>query len=122
VLKALCEARFSWFRTVGRRPPFGVLIEDVLRGGELWLLDEGLERTMQPGHFFATRVAPIEDFVMTCGLIVPFDQLMTLDMEAFLTNKEEQAILTQQADDRRLPERICKTAIRRGLMERVGYQ
>ena len=37
------------------------------------------------------RVAPIEDFVMTCGAIVPVDELMALDMQALLANKEEQA-------------------------------
>lgn len=122
VLKALCEARFSWFRTIARQPPFGVRIEDLLRGGELWLLDEGLEQTMRPGSFISTRVAPIEGFVMTCGVIVPFDELMTLDMQAFLANKEEPAILIQQADDRRFPERIYKLAIMRDLMGRVEYR
>lgn len=37
------------------------------------------------------RVAPIEDFVMTCEAIVPVDELMALDMQALLANKEEQA-------------------------------
>jgi len=58
VLKALCEARFSWFRIIAKQPPFGVRIEDLLRGGELWLLDEGLEQTMRPGGFIATRSLP----------------------------------------------------------------
>jgi len=122
VLKALREARFSWFRIIARQPPFGVRIEDLLRGGELWLLDEGLERTMQPGSFLATRVAPIEYFVMTCGVIVPFDELMAVDVHAFLANHEERAILIRQADDRRFPERLYRTAIRRDLMGRVEYR
>lgn len=122
VLKALRASYFSWFRTIERQPPFGVRLEDLLRGEELWLLDEGLEQSMRPGAFVATRVAPIDDFVMTCGIIVPFDQLMTLDMEAFLTNKVEQEILIKQADDKRFPERIYRTAIGRDLMGRVEYR
>ncbi|MGD9880188.1 MAG: hypothetical protein AB7F22_17995 [Reyranella sp.] len=122
VLKALRESRFSWFRIIARQPPFGVRIEDLLRGRELWLLEEGLERTMQPGSFLAARVAPIECFVMTCGAIVPFDELMALDMHAFLANQEERAILIRQADDRRFPERLYRTAIRRDLMGRVEYR
>jgi len=59
---------------------------------------------------------------MTCGVIVPFDELMALDMQAFLANREERAILIQQADDRRFPERIYKLAIMRDLMGRVEYR
>jgi len=72
VLQALQASRFSIFRVIGRGEPAGVLLEDLMRGGTIPLLDEGLERSARPGEVFAMRVAPIEDFVITCGVVVPF--------------------------------------------------
>lgn len=67
VLQGLEAARFSIFRTIGKCEPAGVLLEDLMRGGEIPLLDEGLEQSAGPGEVFAMRVAPIEEFVITCG-------------------------------------------------------
>lgn len=73
LLEALCASRFSVFRAVGRRQPVGVRLEDLMRGGEVWLLDEGLQQSAEPGALFPMRVAPIERFVVTCGAVIPLD-------------------------------------------------
>src|SRR5450631_334315 len=73
VLQALLASRFSIFGVVGRCERAGVLLEDLMRGGTIPLLDEGMERSARPGEVFAMRVAPIEDFVITCGAVVPFN-------------------------------------------------
>src|SRR5450631_836926 len=73
VLQALQASRFSIFRVIGRCEPAGVLLEDLMRGGTIPLLDEGMERSARPGEVFVMRVAPIEDFVITCGAVVPFN-------------------------------------------------
>jgi hypothetical protein len=122
VLKALCEARFSLFRVEGKQPLVGVRLEDVLRGGELSLLDESIERGLRAGDFIATRVAAIEDFAVLCGAIVPFDDEMATEMEFSLISSEDQTTLIRSADKGKLVERIYRIAAKRELMGRVEYK
>jgi hypothetical protein len=122
VLKALCASRFSVFRVIGRHEPAGLLIEDLMRGGELWLLDEGLEQCMQPGALLATRVAPIEGFVVTCGAVIPIDREAAGEIEAFLAGSEDDEALADVADDRRFVDYIYKMAIECELMNEVEYR
>jgi hypothetical protein len=121
VLQALCASRFSLFRVIAKHELIGVLLKDAMRGGgELWLLDEGLEQCVKPGEFLATRAAPIEGFVVTCGAVIPFDKEMAEGMEVFPGSGE--AISAILADDRRFPEQVYRIAIERGQMSRVTYQ
>src|SRR6202023_1000510 len=53
VLQALQASRFSIFRTIGRCEPAGVLLEDLMRGGTVPLMVEGLERSARPERVFA---------------------------------------------------------------------
>jgi hypothetical protein len=71
VLDGLQASRFSVFGVVAKCEPAGVLVEDLMRGGKLVLLDEGMEQSAKPGEVFAMRIAPIEDFVISCGVIAP---------------------------------------------------
>jgi hypothetical protein len=50
VLAALRASRFSVFRVIGRSEPAGVLFEDLMRGGETWLVDEGMEQWPIPAR------------------------------------------------------------------------
>jgi hypothetical protein len=121
VLRALCDARFSLFRIVGKQPPVGVRLEDVVRGGEFWLPDENLEQGLQAGDFLAARVAAIEDFSVLCGAIVPFDDEMAAEMEFSLVSAEDQTALIRRADKGKLAEQIYRIAVKRELMNRVEY-
>ncbi len=122
VLQALCAARFSVFRVIEKNEIVGVLLKDLLRGGEVWLLDEGLEQTLRHGEFLAARVAPVEGFVITCGVFVPFDRQAAGEMEAVLKIGNDQAISALLADDKRFPEHVYRIAVTRELMRRVAYQ
>ncbi len=122
VLQALQASRFSIFRTIGRCEPAGVLLEDLMRGGTVPLLDEGLEQSAKPGAVFATRVAPIEEFVITCGAVVPIDHATMEECIALLINAASKAELAALADDRRFAASIYELAIELGLMSSVAYR
>jgi hypothetical protein len=122
VLRALQASRFSIFRTIGTCQPAGVLLEDLMRGGAIPLLDEGLEQSAQPGAVFAMRVAPIEEFLITCGAIVPIGPEMMeecIDVPIGAASKAELAAL---ADHRRFAASIYELAIELGLMNFVAYR
>jgi hypothetical protein len=122
VLQALQASRFSIFRVIGRCEPAGVLLEDLMRGGTVPLLDEGLERSARPDGVFAMRVAPIEDFVITCGAAVPMDFEIFEGIIEFLTDGEPDAELAALADRWRFAASLYELAIRLELMSSIMYR
>jgi hypothetical protein len=122
VLGALQASWFSIFRTIGTCQPAGVLLEDLMRGGAVQLLDEGLEQSAAPGAIFAMRVAPIEEFVITCGAIVPIDHATMEECIDLLVGAASKAELAALADDRRFAASIYELAIELGLMSFVAYR
>jgi hypothetical protein len=122
VLRGLQASRFSIFRTIGRCEPAGVLLEDLMRGGTTPLLDEGLEQSARPGEVFAMRVAPIEEFVITCGAVVPMSIETYEEIIDFLTDGEPNAELAAFADNRRFATSLYELAIELELMSFVAYR
>jgi hypothetical protein len=122
VLKGLQASRFSIFRIIGRCEPAGVLLEDLMRGGAIALLDEGLEQSAKPGEVFAMRVAPVEEFVITCGAVVPIDIEIFEGIIDFLTDGAPDAELAALADHWRFAASLYELAIELGLMNFVAYR
>lgn len=122
VLQSLQAARFSIFRMIGKCEPAGVLLEDLMRGGVISLLDEGLELSAVPGDVFAIRVAPVEDFAITCGAIVPFRIETFGEMIDFLTDIAADGELAALADNWRFAASLYELAIELGLMRFMAYR
>jgi hypothetical protein len=118
VLDAMRNARFSIIGILRRHDVAGLIVEDLFRGVEVWLVDEGLESSLPA---LATRLCTPEGFAMTAGVLVPVDIELIEDAIAdtpqLLRNRREELI-----DDRRLAEAIYRVALASGLMEQVAYQ
>src|ERR1044072_270687 len=86
MLEAMRHARFSVWRINQRHETAGLIITDVLREAEVWLVDEQLETSAPEGLSFAGRICQPDDFAMSCGVVVPvYRELLeevTLDMLA----------------------------------------
>ena len=121
VLEAMQRARFSIISIVRRHPAAGLIVKDLFRGVEVWLVDEGLESSLPDGAALATRLYTPEGFAMTAGVLVPLDIELIEDAIAgtpqLLRNRREELI-----DDRRIAEAIYRVALASGLMEKVAYQ
>ena len=122
VLQGLQASWFSIFRTIGRCEPAGVLLEDLMRGGTTPLLDEGLEQSARPGAVFAMRVAPIEEFVITCGAVVPLNIETFDEIIDFLTDGAPDAELAALSDHRRFATSLYELAVALGLMNFMAYR
>jgi hypothetical protein len=122
VLQGLQASRFSIFRTIGRCEPAGVLFEDLMRGGTISLLDEGLEQSARPGEAFAMRVAPLAEFVITCGVVVPLATQTFEEIIDFLTDSAPDAEVAALADHRRFATSLYELAIELGLMRFITYR
>lgn len=71
VLEAMHLAQFSLWRIERRHEITGLVLRDLLRGEDIWLVDEALERSARPGLEMAARLLKPEGFAMTARIVVP---------------------------------------------------
>jgi hypothetical protein len=110
VLKAMQHARFSIIICAHRHPVVGLVVKDLFRGIECWLV-----------AMLATRLYPLQGFTMTAGVLVPLGMELIehaiADTPRLLRKVPEEAI-----NDRRFAEAIYRAAVVSGMMEQVAYQ
>ena len=121
VIEAMQHARFAIISCAGRHSVAGLIVKDLFRGIECWLIDEGLESSLPDGAMLATRLYTLDGFTMTAGVFVPLDMELVeyaiADTPQLFRKVPEEAI-----NDRRFAEAIYRAAVVSGIMEHVGYQ
>ena len=121
MLEAMRHARFSVWRINQRHETAGLIITDVLREAEVWLVDEQLETSAPEGLSFAGRICQPDDFAMSCGVVVPvYRELLeevTLDMLAWRRGDPESV-----AEDPRFAIAIYRAAIESGILNNVANE
>jgi hypothetical protein len=121
MLGAMRNARFAVLLVQRRHPSAGLIVTDVFRNIELWLVDEGLEISLPVGTAFATRYYAPDRFVVTAGAGMPVDvELLTSAVESapqLLRKSRAEAF-----EDRRLAEAVYRAAIADGIMAGIAYQ
>ncbi|WP_149537710.1 hypothetical protein [Siccirubricoccus phaeus] len=80
VLNALTRSWLSIFRVLDRHPEEGLVLEDALLGGEIWLVDQNLAETAPPGTVLASRVGRVLGFAITTGVVALLDEGMLAAM------------------------------------------
>ena len=121
VLEAMRRARFSPWRVERRHAVVGLVVQDLLREDEAWLVDEALERSAPEGTVAATRLCTPDAFAMTCGVIVPVDRELLEEVIATVLPRVRGSP-DRVANDRRFATAVYRTAVARGLMARVGFE
>jgi hypothetical protein len=120
MLEAMRSSQFTLFCVKRRHETAGLIITDLVRDKEIWLVDEAMERTSSDGDAFATRIYTPDCFSMTAGAGVPIDLKLfddVLDEVSQLAHKGVEAAL----DDRRFAEAVFRFAIKSGLTELIGF-
>jgi len=119
MLEAMRHARFSVWRIDRRHETAGLIITDVLREAEVWLMDEQLEASASEGLSFAGRICEPDRFAMSCGVVVPvYREMMeevALDMLAQQRGDPERV-----AQDPRFALAIYRAAIDHGILNNVA--
>src|SRR4051812_23177970 len=119
VLEAMRHARFSVWRIKQRHETAGLIITDVLREAELWLMDEQLEASASEGLSFAGRICEPDRFAMSCGIVVPIYREMmeevALDMLAQRRGDPERV-----SQDPHFALAIYRAAINHGILHDVA--
>jgi len=121
VLEAMRHARFSIIRFVRLHDVVGLIVKDLFRGVECWLVDEGLESSLSIGAVLATRLFAPESYAMTAGVMVPIHKELIEDAIADTPQLIRKGY-EEMIDDRHFAEAIYRTAFSSGVMEQVRYQ
>lgn len=118
MLGAMCNARFAVLEMQRRHDAAGLIVTDLFRNIDLWLVDEGLEMSMPEGTLYATRYYKPDRFAMTAGVGVPVDLALlrrVLKSVPPLLRKSRTDII----EDCRFAEAIYRIAIAEGIMENL---
>jgi hypothetical protein len=121
MLEAMRNARFVIFKVKQRHPSVGLIISDVFRDTELWLVDEGLEKSLPDGSTFATRVYAPDRFVMTAGIGMPVSFDLVNDAVSSTPQLTRKTPI-DAIDDRRFAEAIYRTALADHVMDSIIFQ
>jgi hypothetical protein len=121
VLDAMCKARFAVIAVKDRHPVAGLIVTDLFRGAELWIVDEGLEMSLAPGATIATRYFAPDRFAMAAGVIMPFNRDLLADVVASVPQVARRPPV-EAIDDRRLAEAIYREGIAAGLNENAALR
>ena len=121
VLEAMRQARFSLWRVERRHETAGLVLRDLLRGGEIRLVDEAMEKNTPLGVEMAARLLSLEDFAMTARIVVP----VTPDLIKEVFNKAP-ALRRAEADvlarDPRFAIGIYRAAVAMGAMDSIRFK
>jgi hypothetical protein len=120
MLQAMGQARFSVWQVERPHETAGLLVRDLIREENLWLMDENLERTAPRGTTLAMRVSRPEAFAITCGVIVPVDTTL---IEAVFEEVLDRVHGAPDAiaNDRRFATAIYRAAVMDGIMDQIGF-
>jgi hypothetical protein len=121
VLDAMRNARFALLLARRRHESAGLIVTDLFREFDLWLVDEGLEISLPDGTAFATRYYAPGPFIMTAGVGLPIDRgafARAIESAPHLMRKSP----AEAIQDRRFAEAVYRGAIEDGTMENVSYR
>jgi hypothetical protein len=122
VLEAMCKARFAVVLMQRRHHAAGVIVTDLFRKTELWLLDEGLEKSLPEGTAYATRYFTPDCFSMTAGVGMPVDLVLLTSALGSAPRLLRSRSRAEAVEDRRFAEALYRVAIADGIMARVAYE
>jgi hypothetical protein len=121
MLQAMQASQFAILLIEQRHDTVGLIATDILRNTKVWLLDVGLESSMDDGELIATRLLTPGPFSMTAGVNVPFEIEMLESICMQLPQRMSNSKLSRIAEDRRFAEAVYKVGLADGVMNRLTY-
>ncbi|RXH12469.1 hypothetical protein [Bradyrhizobium guangzhouense] len=121
MLDAMRASQFAILLIERPHDSAGLIVTDILRNTKVWLLDVGLEASMDEGELIATRLITPGPFSMTAGVNVPFEVEMLEAICAMLPRSIGNRELSRIAEDRRFAEAVYKAGLIGGVMDKMAY-
>jgi hypothetical protein len=121
MLDAMRASQFAILLIERRHDSASLIATDILRNSKVWLLDIGLESSMDDGELIATRLITPGSFSMTAGVNVPFEIEMLEAVCALLPRSIGNSKLSGVAEDRRFAEAVYRVGLMDGVMDKMAY-
>lgn len=121
MLNAMLGSQFAILLIEQRHDTAGLIATDLLRNSKVWLLDVGLESSIDDGELIATRLLTPGPFSMTAGVNVPFEIEMLEPICALLPRRMGNSKPSRIAEDRRFAEAVYRVGLADGIMDRLAY-
>ena len=121
MLDAMRASQFALLLIERRHDTIGLVATDILRNSKVWLVDVGLESSMDAGELIATRLITPGPFSMTAGVNIPFGIEMLEPICMLLPQRMGNSKLSRIAEDRRFAEAVYKVGLANGVMDRITY-
>lgn len=121
MLDAMRRSQFAILLIEQRHDEVGLIATDIIRNSQVWLVDVGLESSMDDGEMIATRIFTPGTFSMTAGAMVPFEIEMLDPVCRLLPQRLGNGELSRIANDRRFAEAVYKVALAGGVTDRMAY-
>jgi len=121
MLDAMMRSQFAILLIEQPHEAAGLIATDILRNSKVWLMDMGLESSMDGGELIATRLLTPGPFSMTAGVNVPFEIQMLEPVCRLLPQRMGSSKLSRIAEDRRFAEAVYKVGLADGVMDRLAY-
>jgi hypothetical protein len=122
MLRAIRNSQFAVLRIDRRHDVAGLIVTDTVRERELWLVDEGMERTALDGDAFAMRIFTPDAFSITAGTAVACDRELLEDALDLVPQLGRKTNVEAAVDDRRFAEAIYRVALATGVSALVQTQ
>jgi hypothetical protein len=127
VLEAMRHARFSLWCVERHHETTGLILRDLLREEEIWLIDEAMAKNARPGREMAARLVQPDRFAMMARVIVPINPvLMTrpeLMEDVFIRAPALRSLQGKAlADDPRFAIGSYRAAVATGAMDFVRFK
>ncbi|MBS0641482.1 MAG: hypothetical protein U1E70_06310 [Acetobacteraceae bacterium] len=122
VVDGMRKARFALVSVIGRHEVAGVMLRDLGRHEDIWLVDEALAEVAKPGLYLALRMMPVGGFWITCGVLVPVGPSLLAEAMTTSARSKWEAPSAQALDEPRLAIAIYRAAISQEAMAGISYR
>jgi hypothetical protein len=122
MLAAMRNDRFAVAIVRRRHEAAGLILTDVARNAEIWLMDEGLEHSFPDGAAIATRYYTPDRFAMTAGVVVPLGKELLATLLNALPHGVRRKSELEALQDRRFAETLYRVALETRVTDGIRYQ
>jgi SEC-C motif len=125
LLQAKLEAYYSIFKVIEVQRGVGVVVRDILRDESDFIIDIGLGSSLRENAVFASRVIPIEGFLMTGGAGLPVSgtamtKIATEMKRTFSSETDVRRLTPDQESD--LAAMVIRICLESGAGSQIAYE
>lgn len=123
LLQAMLKAHYSLFSVKAIHANKGLVLSDLLRDNEIFLIDLSMSRTAMPGMLFMGHVLPMPNFHMTSGAFMPVpESIMDDTLPAIVDKFYKEGEVLSPGQEAAFAAQVIRVALQADAMGKMHYQ